>query len=160
MKKYFLLPALFACLYSYAQVNNETEKKAVQETVNHFFEAMEKKDTVLYKTTVFTNGQLWAMRKLQDSTRYSMRYFSDDIKRLVSMKEVIEEKALSYQVNIHNGIAVAWVPYTLSMSGKFSHCGVDVFTLIKTNDGWKIVNASYTIEPDGCADLKKESNAQ
>ena len=80
---------------------------------------------------------------------------TDDMKKLAAMNTVIEERPLSYEIKIHNDIAIAWVPYTLSLSGKFSHCGVDVFTLIKTGDGWKIVNASYSVEPDGCAALKE-----
>ena len=84
-----------------------------------------------------------------------MRSFSDDFIRLATMKQVIEEKLLSSEIKIHNNIAVAWVPYTLSFSGKFSHCGVDVFTLLKTAEGWKIVSTVYSVEPDGCAALKQ-----
>jgi hypothetical protein len=68
---------------------------------------------------------------------------------------VIEEKILSYEIKVHQQIAVAWVPYTLSISGKFSHCGVDIFNFIKTDEGWKINSISFTMEPNGCDALKK-----
>lgn len=71
------------------------------------------------------------------------------------MELIIQEKLLSSEINIHQNIAVAWVPYTLSLSGKFSHCGIDVFTFLKTLEGWKIVSTVYSVEPEGCADLKK-----
>jgi hypothetical protein len=74
---------------------------------------------------------------------------------LVAMKTVIEEKPLSYEIKIHNNIAMVWAPYTLSLSGKFSHCGVDVFTLLKAAEGWKIVSTVYSVEPDGCTVLKQ-----
>jgi len=54
---------------------------------------------------------------------------------------------------------MAWVPYTLSISGKFSHCGVDLFTFIKTDKGWKINNCTFTIEPNGCKAFEKNKNA-
>lgn len=154
MNKILLLLLLFTSVQCCAQQNEETKKNEVQEKVNHFFKALETKDTVLYKTIVFTNGQIWTVRKQQDTLKNSVRSFADDMKKLAATNAVIEERPLSYEIKIHNDIAIAWVPYTLSLSGKFSHCGVDVFTLIKTSDGWKIVNASYSIEPDGCATLK------
>ena len=68
---------------------------------------------------------------------------------------VIQESELAYDINIHDKIAVAWVPYTLSINGKFSHCGVDVFTLLKTIHGWQIVNLTYSLEPDACNSFKE-----
>jgi len=65
------------------------------------------------------------------------------------------ETPLSYEIKIHQGLAMAWVPYEFHVNGKFSHCGVDVFTLIQTQDGWKIVSAAYTIEQEGCIEKKQ-----
>jgi hypothetical protein len=48
-----------------------------------------------------------------------------------------------------------WAPYDLWVNKKFSHCGVDVFTLIKTNQGWKIASLVYTVEPDACEKDRK-----
>ena len=36
------------------------------------------------------------------------------------------------------------------LDGKFTHCGTDIFTLVKTADGWKISGGIYTVEPTGC----------
>ena len=155
MKFIFLPLLLFAFSQCYAQQNTEAEKKEILGRVNLFFKALETKDTVLYNTLVFPNEQIWTVRKQKDTLKNSVRSFTDDMKKLAAMNTVIEERPLSYEIKIHNDIAIAWVPYTLSLSGKFSHCGVDVFTLIKTGDGWKIVNASYSVEPDGCAALKE-----
>jgi len=156
MKKIFLLLLLFMSIKSYSQQNDEPGKKAVLEKVNKFFEALEKKDTVLYKRLAFTNAQIWVSRSQQDSVKTSIRYISDDISMLAVMKDVIEESPMKIEINIHDNIAVVWAPYTLSVSGKFSHCGIDVFTLLKTTEGWKIVSCVYSVEPDGCNAIKKE----
>jgi len=39
-----------------------------------------------------------------------------------------------------------WAPYDFWRDGKFSHCGVDAFDLIKTDEGWKIAGGGYTLE--------------
>ena len=155
MKKILLVFLLFTSAQGYAQQNEEAEKKEIVGKVNLFFKSLETKDTFLYKTLVYPNAQIWAIRPQQDTLNVTMRSFSDDFIRLATMKQVIEEKLLSSEIKIHNNIAVAWIPYTLSFSGKFSHCGVDVFTLLKTAEGWKIVSTVYSVEPDGCAALKQ-----
>jgi len=67
-------------------------------------------------------------------------------------KNVITEKMREkdVKVEVHKGIAMFWAPYDLWIDKKFSHCGVDVFTLLKTKEGWKIVTIAYSVEPDGC----------
>ena len=155
MKKILTLLLLFAFSQGYAQQNEEAEKKLILEKVNLFFKVLETKDTALYNTLVYPNAQIWTIRPQQDTLKVAMRSFSDDMIRLVAMKTVIEEKLLSYEIKVHNNIAVVWAPYTLSLSGKFSHCGVDIFTLLKTTEGWKIVSTVYSVEPEGCASLKQ-----
>lgn len=142
-------------LSCYSQQTEEADKKAVLEKVNLFFKVLETKDTVLYNKLVYPNAQIWTIRPQQDTLKIGMRSFSADMINLVAMKPVIEEKPMSYEIKIHNNIAIVWAPYTLSLSGKFSHCGVDVFTLLKSAEGWKIVSTVYSVEPEGCASLKK-----
>ena len=151
---------LFVGLYTIAQPSIEKDKKAVMGIVNQFFKALEKKDTVLYNSVILNSGQIWTVRKLKGTLKTSMRSFNEDKYSLMGMNAVIEEKPLSFEIKIHHDIAIAWVPYTLSRSGKFSHCGVDVFTLIHAVNGWRIVNATYSVEPDGCDSLQKRSNKQ
>jgi len=136
MKKILLLLHLFAFSQSYAQQNTEAEKNVILGKVNLFFKALETKDTVLYKTLVYPNAQIWTIRPQPDTLKTAMRSFHDDFKRLATMELVIEEKLLSSEIKIHNNIAIVWAPYTLSLSGQFSHCGVDVFTLLKSAEGW------------------------
>ncbi|MBS1620002.1 MAG: nuclear transport factor 2 family protein [Bacteroidetes bacterium] len=159
MKNLFLFIVVLLAHKLNAQTNNK-DKQAVLEKVSTFFKALEKKDTVLYKSIAFTNSQIWVSRNKADSVQTAMRYISDDIAHLPSVKEVIEERPLKTEINIHGNIAVVWVPYILSLSGKFSHCGIDVFTLLKTVDGWKIVSCVYSVEPNGCEAIKKEYSAK
>lgn len=154
--KYLLLLIIIALNFDLVAQTNNDDKQAVLEKVNKFFEALERKDTALYKSLAFTNSQIWVSRNQHDSVKTEMRYISDDIASLPTMKNVIEERPLKTEINLHGHIAVVWAPYTLSFSGKFSHCGIDVFTLLKTTEGWKIVSCVYSVEPNGCDAIKKE----
>lgn len=153
MRKLLVCYLLFSCYTLQAQ--EAADKKAVIRIVDQFFEALEKKDTALYSSLVMRNAQIWVSRKRNDSLQTPMRSFAEDIQKLHQYKEILLERALSYQVTIHNNIAVVWVPYTFQLGAKLTHCGIDVFTLLKTTAGWKIVSTVYTVEPDGCAELQK-----
>lgn len=53
-------------------------------------------------------------------------------------------------VLIHKDIAVFWAPYSFDENGKRKHCGVDVFDFVRVDGEWKVANAMWTIEPEGC----------
>lgn len=148
MKKLILLFLITFSIRSIAQETHNQDQKEVLQKVQQFFDALEKQDTVLFKSILLTNGQVWAISEKEKAAKYSMRQFSDFMKTLINPARIIQERMLSSEIKIHNRIAMAWVPYTLDISGKFSHCGVDLFTMPKTNEGWKIATAAYTIEQD------------
>ena len=148
MKRLFLLILLLISINSFAQKKQNPEEKEILLKVQQFFDALEKQDTVLFKSILLTNGQVWAISEKENAAKYSMRQFGDFMKTLINPARVIQERMLSSEVKIHDRIAMAWVPYTLDISGKFSHCGVDLFTFLKTDEGWKIATAAYTIEQD------------
>ena len=61
------------------------------------------------------------------------------------------ERMWEPQVRVHKGIAALWAPYDFYLDGKFSHCGIDSFELVKTPEGWQLTGGSYTMEREGCA---------
>ena len=53
-------------------------------------------------------------------------------------------------VSIHGTIAHVWGEYEFLRDGKFGHCGVDSFSLLKTGDGWRVAAILDTEETVGC----------
>jgi seryl-tRNA(Sec) selenium transferase len=145
-KNLILIVLLTFSIKSFAQEQHDQDKKEILQKVQQFFDALETQDTVLYKSILLKDGQTWAISEKDGTVKYSMRQFSDRLKTLINPASVIQEKTLSSQVMIHKQIAMAWVPYTLDISGKFSHTGVDVFTLLKTSEGWKISTLAFTMD--------------
>ena len=145
-KNLFIIVLLIVNLKSFAQEKQQQDKKEILQKVQKFFDALETQDTVLYKSILLKDGQTWAISEKDGTIKYSMRQFSDRLRPLVNPAQVIQEKQLSSTVMIHKQIAMAWVPYTLDISGKFSHTGVDVFTLLKTSEGWKISTLAFTMD--------------
>jgi hypothetical protein len=61
-----------------------------------------------------------------------------------------DEQIYDPEVRIDGGLATLWVFYTFALGEKFSHCGVDAFQLVRTNQGWKISALSDTRRTTGC----------
>jgi len=57
-------------------------------------------------------------------------------------------------VHVRGSIAVVWTPYEFWIDGKTSHCGIDVFDLMKEQGVWKIANMMWTVEPEACPALR------
>lgn len=143
----YLLPLFFITSSLHAQ--NPQEKERVLDVVHKFFHALETQDTVAFREMFLEGAKNFAVRDLKDSI----------VVRGISVKDfrfrpgqIIKERMreATTEVKIHNNIAMVWAPYDLWVSEKFSHCGVDIFTLIKSSDGWKIASVSYTIDLEGC----------
>lgn len=54
------------------------------------------------------------------------------------------------QVLLDENIAMAWTYYDLHVDGQFSHCGINLVSLIKTDDGWKISDITYNVKREQC----------
>jgi hypothetical protein len=66
----------------------------------------------------------------------------------------VRERYWDPVVHVRSGIAVVWTPYELWIDGKTSHCGIDVFDMMKDKGVWKIANAMWTVEPEACPALR------
>jgi len=61
------------------------------------------------------------------------------------------ERGFNPEVRISGPLAMVWLPYDFYLNGKWSHCGVDAFTLLKTPAGWRIATLVWSVEqPPAC----------
>lgn len=65
---------------------------------------------------------------------------------------MLDERTFNERVLLDGPLAVVWTDYSLFINGQFSHCGVDVFQIAQTKDGWKIVALADTRRRQGCRD--------
>lgn len=133
-----------------AQSSGIPDKEIITQRIHDFFNALETRDTALYRSLVMPDGQIWRIRPRDGMQKSDFRTFAADIENLSKGTDLYEERAISIDIQVHNGIASAWVPYTFDLNGKRSHCGVDVFTFLLVQGQWKMTSLAYTVEPEGC----------
>jgi hypothetical protein len=61
-----------------------------------------------------------------------------------------DERIYDVKISADGPMAVVWAPYKFYRGEIFSHCGVNVFTMIKTRQGWKINAITDTRRKTGC----------
>jgi ketosteroid isomerase-like protein len=62
----------------------------------------------------------------------------------------LDERIYDTQVLLDGGLASVWTRYDLFVDGTHAHCGVDHVLLVRTADGWRIVEISDTRNTEGC----------
>ena len=61
------------------------------------------------------------------------------------------ERGFGATARVQDRVAQVWVPYDLYVGKTWSHCGVDAFTLLKSEGRWRVASLIYTIEqPPAC----------
>lgn len=64
--------------------------------------------------------------------------------------EVWDERTSGEIVQVDGPLATVWTRYGFWLGQKFSHCGVDAFTLGRTASGWRILALTDTRQRTGC----------
>jgi hypothetical protein len=139
---------ILGCINVFGQ---EEEKKEVLAVAQQFFTALEKGDTATLRSLFLDDARTYFVQEKDTKIRAG----SQSPKNFKADKDhVVRERFINdgVDVTVHNRIAVVWGSYNLWINDKFSHCGVDAFTLLKTDSGWKISSLSYSKETEGCTE--------
>lgn len=116
-------------------------------TVQRLFDAMSAHDAAAARELFTVDAMLLSVRG--NGAASSMPY-EKWVERLGASKDAWLERIWNPTVLEHGSIAVVWAEYDFHLNGKFSHCGVDSFSLLKTAAGWKIASIADTHEVSGC----------
>ena len=148
MRTYLSL-LLVTTVVFHVNAQDQKEERLVLNLTENFFAALEKQDTLAFRNMFVDNGYLYAVRAMTDSVMVrSQRPDKFHFRAGQILKERMRNASTS--VKIDGRIAMVWAPYDLWVNDTFSHCGVDVFTWLKTSAGWKIASIAYTMETKGC----------
>lgn len=143
--------ALLVLLLSFASASHAQPSRApIINTLERFFEAMTERDSTAMAATLLPGGSLQVVS--EDGSRPVRNVpFSEYLGSLRSGKGRLVERYWEPEIRNDGTIATIIAPYDFHIDGAFSHCGVDVFTLVRDGSGWRIANVAYTRRTEGCA---------
>jgi hypothetical protein len=129
------------------------EELKVKNTVIQFFDAFHKQDSVAIREVVSDDITLQSIGKNKEGvTELKIENFDDFLKSIVSIPKdkKFEEKLLDFKIRIDGDMANAWTPYEFYFDGKFSHCGVNSFQMVRLEGVWKIIYLIDTRRKEDC----------
>jgi hypothetical protein len=128
----------------------QDDREVILATVQKFLDAIAERDTLLGKGAILLEGQYFRLREIGDSLDMRRTPHTEFIKNLADGGDGLLERIWEPTVLQHGRMAVVWTPYDFYRDGELSHCGVDVFNLVRTDAGWRIAGIMYSVEPTGC----------
>jgi len=124
----------------------DPEKDAILKAVQVFFDTMSQHDIDGARAVLQPQGRFHALRMRDGKPDVHAFANEEYLADLQASKQQMRERIWNPDVRIHGLVASVTAPYDFWIDGKQSHCGTDVFDLIKTPDGWKIAGGVYTVE--------------
>jgi hypothetical protein len=124
------------------------DQQVVLDMAQAFFDALAAKDAAAIRKLCLPEARILSLRPGPAGPLVRHRNLEEDIAALVAGRERLLERMWNPTVHLQGRIATIWTPYDFHRDGVFSHSGIDTFTFLKTNQGWKIAALAYTVEPD------------
>ncbi len=130
----------------------QTATDSVKQVVTDLFKAMATSDSVKAEM-VFTRDAIMQSFARNKEGQTIIRTdkpsdFASQIKQTAPGD--LDERIEFETVKIDGNLAMVWTPYKFYYKGKFSHCGVNSFQLVKLNNEWKIQYLIDTRRKAGC----------
>lgn len=148
MKK---LVFLFVLISGFAFAQKSAED-AVKSTINRFFDAMRNSNSAELQSTLSKTAVLQTINKNGEGISEDIQAFAQSLSK--AQKGDLDEKIEFKSIQIDQNLASVWTPYQFFYKGKFSHCGVNSFQLVKENDEWKIQYIIDTRRKENCGEVK------
>lgn len=146
------LSILFLFLCFTVAVKAQTAEDSVKTTVNNLFTAMKNADAILLKSVFADSAILQTItRNKEGKTEVKTDEVAGFVEQITKLPKDAADERISFDVvKIDGPLAIVWTPYKFYFNGKFSHCGVNSFQLVRFNGAWKIQYLIDTRRRAGC----------
>ena len=149
MKQFFILFIVFG---SFLSSRAQTTEDSVKSAVNLLFKGMGDADARLLKSSFTDSAMLQTIVTTKDGQTRVRNEGVDGFADFVSKqkKGAVDERIEFETIRIDGPLASVWTPYKLYFEGKFIHCGVNSFQLVRIKGVWKIQYLIDTRRLTGC----------
>jgi hypothetical protein len=129
----------------------DAEQAEVVDAVQRFFTAMASRDFAAYEASVVADAMTYSQRlDAAGGAPVQRRTHGEILESMRAAPQRFDERLWNPVVRVDDPVALVWTPYDFYIEGDFSHCGIDSFELFRFDGTWRITNASWTAESEGC----------
>ncbi|NOX70368.1 MAG: hypothetical protein GXP15_14355 [Gammaproteobacteria bacterium] len=141
-----ILTALTLCFSTFAIADDKTDMLAVADEALERITAEDSAgltDLMIEDAMIYVGGMHEGKYYVQTQT------YADARDRAIEVDLV--ERGWDPTVLVSGTIGIVWYPYDIYVDGAWSHCGVDMFNMIRTDEGWRITVLQYNLlQPPAC----------
>lgn len=130
--------------------------------VEDLFRAIAERDTALARSLFVPEAPLLSVRATGDTAARRFRPVEEFVAGLAGPGPELDERMWDPEITMEGPLATLRAPYDFRVDGEFSHCGIDVFHLVRTAEGWKLAAVVYTVVEDraACPEPERASRAE
>ncbi|HEX5726779.1 MAG TPA: nuclear transport factor 2 family protein [Longimicrobiaceae bacterium] len=150
---WLLCAALLAAVAPLGPLQAQTpDEQAVRAVVDRMFDGMRRGDSVAVRSVFHPQARLQTTA-VRDG-RLMVR--EDSISAFVRAvgtphEQVFDERISNVVIHIDGPLALAWMDYSFHLGDRFSHCGVNLFQLVRSpGEDWKVLSIIDTRRREGC----------
>ena len=150
MSRSLALLATLIYLTSTAQTS-ATGEQAVLSIIDRFFASMTTRDSAAMAAILEPEG-LFTIVEVGPNAKPPKTVTHANYLGLVKKgKGTLLERYWDPTVRMDSSVAVVSCPYDFHFDGNFSHCGMDIFTLVKRDGHWRIAGCVFSSQKEACA---------
>ena len=133
---------LFILLFFGFSISISAQEKEIKQSISVFFDGLQTADTLKIQSVCHKEMKLQSIMEKNAVGTLSFETYEEFYKSIAGIPKnlKIEERILSYKIQIDGSMANVWTPYEFYIDGKLSHIGTNSFTLLLENNIWKIVH--------------------
>ena len=133
-------------------VHAQATEDSVKAVINNLFTGMRNADPVLLSSAFADSAVLQTITRNKEG---KMLVATENVSELADFvgrlkKDSADERIQFETIKIDGPLAIVWTPYNFYHNGKFSHCGVNSFQLVRFDGAWKIQYLIDTRRRAGC----------
>jgi hypothetical protein len=139
----FILSLAFG--FTTLQINAQSTEDSVKAVITGMFEGIRRADSAMVVNSFHPSAILHTIGR-EKLGQEPPSGFGTAVKRMKAGQ--LDERIEFGAVHVDANMASVWTPYRLYMDGKFIHCGVNSFQLVRYSGVWKIVHLIDTRRKD------------
>jgi ketosteroid isomerase-like protein len=150
---------LFFSILIIGFINSQTkaqnsDKELVLQQIETLFDGMRAGDSSAVSKVFMSDASMQSISKDREGNARISSSSLASFKNAVGTphEQVWDERVANIQINIDGDMATAWVPYSFYIGDKFSHCGVNSFQFLRTENGWKAISIVDTRRRTNCVE--------
>jgi len=130
----------------------KSDSTLIHESILRLFEGMAEGDSAKVRSVFHREARMSSAFRSKSEIKLREGSLTDFLEAIgTPHDEVWNEKLLGFEIIQNDLLAQVWTPYEFYLDETFSHCGVNAFQMIKTeNEGWQILNLTDTRIKEGC----------